>query len=107
MLGASANSHGEGDDFDHLIAYPVACTLKSNNGCAMGHEMLRFESLHEVIKGNILEFLRQGKRCLKQGNRVCSRKALGHALNDAIGRRGRLLERGKRTKKSMNFTQKI
>ena len=43
------------DDFDHLIAHSMACTLENEVGCAMGHEWLRFGSFHEVIKGEEME----------------------------------------------------
>ena len=31
---ARANSHNVGGDFDHLVAYSMACTLKSDEVCA-------------------------------------------------------------------------
>ena len=64
---ASANSPSVGDDFGHLIAYSMACTSENDVGCAMGHEELRFGLLHEVIKGEDLECLGQGKKVLKEG----------------------------------------
>ena len=53
---------------------------------------MRFESLHEVIKGVEMECLKQGKRCLEQGRR-CTTSALVHALNEArTGKEGALNE---------------
>lgn len=37
---------------------------------AMGYEELGFGLLHEVIKGDVLEYLGQGKRCLEQDKKV-------------------------------------
>ena len=37
----SHKSPSVGDDFDHLIAYSIACTLENNVGFAMGHEGLK------------------------------------------------------------------
>ena len=50
-----------------IILLSVACTLENDVGCAMGHEELRFGLLHEVIKGEDLECLGQGKKVLKEG----------------------------------------
>ena len=44
--------------------------LENDFGCAMGHEMLRLVSLHEVINVDVLECLVQEKRCLEQGKIV-------------------------------------
>lgn len=58
-----------GDNFDHLIAYSIACTLENDVGCAMGHEEFKFGSLHEVIKGDVLDCLGQGKGGFEQGKK--------------------------------------
>lgn len=60
--------------------------------CATKYEGLRFESLHDVIKGVKMECLERGKRCLAQGKRFTT-SALVHALNEArMGKEGALNE---------------
>ena len=47
----SPKSPSVGDDFDHLIAYSMACTLENHvQQRAMGHEGFKFVSLHKMIK---------------------------------------------------------
>ena len=57
----------------------MACKLENDLGCAKGPNGLRLGSLHEVL----MECLGQGKRCLEQGKKVRSTKALVHVLNEA------------------------
>lgn len=45
----SPKSHDIGDDFDLLVAYSMACTLESDDVCAMEYEKISFGSLDEVI----------------------------------------------------------
>lgn len=66
-IKASVDSHNIEDDFDHLVAHVMSCTLESGVGCAMGNRMLRFRSLDEVINVDDLEFFDKGYGLLKIG----------------------------------------
>ena len=55
---ARISSHDVEGDFDHLVAYSMACTLESGDVC---NGRISFRSLDEVMNGDVLECLGQGK----------------------------------------------
>ena len=67
FVRARANSHNNGGDFDHLVAYSMACTLESVKVCVMEYGTISFGSLDEVIDVDDLESIGQGMKCLDQG----------------------------------------
>ena len=60
-VDSRADSRNIDDDFEHLIAHAMPCTLESGVGCAMGYGVLRFGSLDEVIDGDALGCFNKGK----------------------------------------------
>ena len=75
------NNLCERDEFDHIIAYSMFCTLENKDVSAMEYEELRFGSLYKAIKREDLKCLGQGKRCLEQGKKVLKEGI--HALKEA------------------------
>ena len=61
IVKSRANSHNIDDDFEHPIDHAMPCTLESGEGCAMGYGVVRFGSLDEVIDGDDLGCLSEGK----------------------------------------------
>ena len=47
-----ADPYNIGDEFDHLIAYALACTLESEDVNSMGFGRICFGLLNEVIIGD-------------------------------------------------------
>ena len=60
-----ANSYNIEDDFEHLVAHAMSCTLES--GVVLGNGVLRFESLHQVFNDDDFKRFEQGMECLDQG----------------------------------------
>lgn len=67
----SPKSHNVGGEFDHLVAYSMACTLESEDVSAMEYGKMCFGSLDEVIKVEDLVCFNEGKRVLEDGFWMC------------------------------------
>lgn len=91
---SSPKSPYEGDEFDHIIAHTMSCTLEKEDVSAMAYEELRFGSLHEVIKGDVLEYLGQGKGCLEQDKKALI-EGFGPCLERGKENEAKCLKRGK------------
>ena len=63
----SLKSHVIGEDFEHLIAHALSCTLESEDVSAMEYEGLKFGSLDEVIKVEDLVCFDNSKGMSKKG----------------------------------------
>ena len=72
---SSSNFHLDGGEFDHLIAYSMACTIKNDDEYELKHGAICFESLDEGSKWKTL--------CALMKARECSRKGPTCALNEA------------------------
>ena len=90
----SPKSPSGGYDFDYHIAHALSCALKKDVECTRKYGRLRFGSLHEMIKDVQEECLEQGRRC--------TRRALVHALNEEIRRKGGALNEAQHTKLLVN-----
>ncbi|XP_057548207.1 uncharacterized protein LOC130826654 [Amaranthus tricolor] len=60
IVESRANSHNIDDDFEHLVAHAMSCTLESSVGCVMANEVLRFGSLDQVLHEDDLKRIDQG-----------------------------------------------
>ena len=58
---SSSKSHLDGGEFDHLVAYSLACTFENDSVCAKGYGSIWFGSLNEVMDEDELECLNEGK----------------------------------------------
>ena len=61
IVESRANSHNIDDEFEHLVAHAMSCTLESCVESVMGNEVLRFGSLDQVFNENDLKRIDQGK----------------------------------------------
>ena len=69
---SSLKSQHDGGEFDHLVAYSLACTFENEVVSARKYEGLCFGSLDEVIKVGDFVCLDEGKRVLMEGCEACS-----------------------------------
>ena len=67
IVEAKVNSHDISDEFDHLIAHPLACTLLSEDVSGMRCGRIIFGSLDEVIIGDCISCFDEGYIVLKTG----------------------------------------
>ena len=63
----SPKSHAIGEDFQHLIAHALSCTLESEDVSEMEYRGLKFGSLDEVIKVEDLVCFDNSKGMPKKG----------------------------------------
>ena len=61
LLNQEPISRNIDDDFEHLVAHAMSCTLEGGAECTMGYGVLRFGSLNEVINNDDLGCLSEGK----------------------------------------------
>ena len=76
IVEARANSYNIDDDFEHLVAHAMSCTLESGAECAMGSGVLRFDSLDQLFDDNELRRFLKG-RIAWDGQASHSRKGAG------------------------------
>ena len=55
----SSKSHLDGGEFDHIVAYSMACTIENDDEHELKHRVIRFGSLDEVIKVDGLMLARE------------------------------------------------
>lgn len=60
------NSRYINDDFEHLVAHTMSCTLENGAECAMGKGVLRFWSLDQVLSDD--DLMRIMERKVKHGS---------------------------------------
>lgn len=63
----SPKSHAIGEDFEHLIAHTLSCTLESEDVSAMEYGGLKLSTLDEVIKVEDLVCFDNSKGMPKKG----------------------------------------
>ena len=68
---SSLKSQAIGDDFEHLIAHTLSCTLESEDVSVIEYGRLKFGSLDEVIKVDDLVCINEGKGVLEDGSWMC------------------------------------
>ena len=90
IVESSSKSHLDGGEFDHLVAYSMACTIENDDEHELKHGVIRFGSLDEVSVGDDLRWLEQGKGKLNEGPKSC--------LERGTQRGSKLLERGSNTR---------
>ena len=61
IVEPSSKSHFDGGEFDHLVAYSLACTIESDVVSARKYESISFGSINEVIDGDDLGWLDEAK----------------------------------------------
>ena len=82
----SSKSHLDGGEFDHLIAYSLACTFENEVVSARKYESICFGSINKVIDEDRLECLNDGKvRRLESiedcsTNRACEARSSQHTI---------------------------
>ena len=67
----STKSHNDGGEFDHLVAYSMACMIENDDECELKYKVIRFGSLDEVIKMDGLMCFNEGKRVLEDSLDLC------------------------------------
>ena len=72
LVESSLKSQHDEGEFDHLVAYSLACTFENAVVSARKYESICFRSLDEVIKVGDLVCLDEGKGMLMEGFEVCS-----------------------------------
>ena len=72
IVESSTKSHLDGGEFDHLVAYSLACTFKNEVVSARKYEIISFVSINEVIDEDGLECLNEEKTRRLEGIEVRS-----------------------------------
>ena len=67
FVESRAKSHNIDDDFEHLVAHAMSCTLESGVECATENRMLRFGSLDQVLNDD--DVMRFMEGMVKHGSR--------------------------------------
>ena len=83
IVDESVKSPSHGEEFEHIIAHDMSCTLDKEDVYVLSREKLMFRSLHEMIDGNKWGALGKVRKALIMAWRV-STKVLDHSLNEAI-----------------------